>query len=558
MPIEAINTYLPPDQAPSNIVAAPTNYRWGTETEKGPAVRMIESVQGALIKDGLASDTWIMLADESKTPETAGIRRKNLQGLAHMGEYARLFVLTPELQGAVAAIVAGKLQDRADTARAILEGIGYGGQRAKIDAVVGGIAASKNRPIKMVGLDDDIEVPPEYPVIRPEVMAAWGLHPLANSQVLIPNEFDGSAMEMRPNTMRPFINNIGRTVREVRQDYPSLRATGGIEDTMQDKLEEAIRTGRPSQFVVSAHRTEPDLDSIEDARVIATTAIKSQRPDYVALKIARAHLLGEFPNSEAPIKSYLSGPSEPFAYQGCTTNVDSGTLGRLVDPGNVRLPWWFVSSMDISLANPLQTVSGHYRAENDLLPTLLQIGMQKSGSNYVYLGGTETQFFHSRPLVGYRQDPHEQAAASLVGKIAAYDAAQRLYYDPITGEAKMYQVDDGYQAPRDHAMSVYEELDKLAQICAAKITELGNRKPSNSQEWDINDRNLGNYHAVRESIIRKLGGNNPESYLKHLDEEIKQQLKFFAGVLSTMPKVTEVVSSLIAQGKYPVVEFVRT
>ncbi|MBI2430811.1 MAG: hypothetical protein HYV39_02245 [Candidatus Levybacteria bacterium] len=555
---ELITTTLPPD-APDNIVLSPTMNRWGINGQPAHLPNMLYSVQGALSREGLIKDTWVILGDASNQPGTDVARLSTLQRLHEIPHPSRLFLLTPETQRKTADIIAGKAKIPREIVDAVLTMTGYASQRAKLDVVAGGLALVANRPLKTLELDDDTIIPEHYGVLKEDVLP-HGLTRKPNSQVLLDDReaLSEKMFDVITNTISPFFTELGKTVGEVRQKHPGMRATHKFKDTMHGELEKAIK-GESAQFVVThADIEEDDLPDADNSLIVATTATKHGVPDYRTVKIAQAHLEAEFPEEEIPISSYPSGPSELFVYRKADTNVDSACIARQIDENTAFWPWWFVSNDRISRENPLQTVTGHYRADNELLPVWLQVVYERIGQQYAYLSGIDTQVYHNRARTGYRPDLHEQATASLVGNIAALEASRRLHFDPSAVRIRMTRVDPDYVAPRDHAEQVYSLMDGLAEICTRKLKDLSSRKLATSAPEDLRDiaEKTDKYLDVLGSIKRKLGGSSFETFYYHLNREVARQLNFFADVLDAMPTVIIEAQKLIQRGNYPVVEYV--
>lgn len=555
---ELITTTLPPE-APDRIVLSPTMNRWENATgQAGHLPNMLHSVQGALSRERLSHDTWIILGDSSNQPNVDAMRLARLQPLQEIPSPSRMFLLTPETQGQVTDIIVERTKIRREIIDAVLRMTGYASQRAKLDVVAGGLAIVGNRPIKTLELDDDTIIPEHYGVLKEDALPP-GLTHRTNSQVLLDDreEVSEDMFDVKPNRIGSFFTHLGKTVGEVRQEHPGMRATHKFQDTMNGELEKATR-GEPAQFVVThADIEEDDLAEADDSRVVATTATKHGHPDYRTVRIANANLEAEFPVEELPISSYPSGPTEPFAFRTSDTNVDSACIAREIDGTTAFWPWWFVSSDALSRKNPLQTVTGHYRADNELLPVWLEVLREQTGQHYAYLSGIDTQVVHNRARTGYRPDLHEQATASLVGNIAALEASRRLHFDSIAGRIRMSRVDQDYVAPRDHAERVYDEMHHLAQVCVAKLDALTARKRDTSTSEGLKeiDEKTDRYLGIWGSIQKKLGNFNFETFYIHLNREIGQQLNFFAEVLDAMPAVIIETQQLIKNGKYPVVEY---
>ncbi len=546
--------FLPPD-SPQNIIVSPTMNRWGDGTD-GHLQNMVSSVQDALKRDGM-TDSWVLLNDASNTPDA---NKKRAQGLAEIQRRsdgdARIMLMTPETRAAVAGIVSKHVGIREGVVRALLTGTGYAEQRAALDVVAGGLVSKDGKIINVLTLDDDTVIPERKKYVDEEGLPD-GIRRKPNSQVLMP---DGSARVRMDgvNSLKSFFEPLGLTVGEMRGRTGDLRATRGLHDTMHGVLDMASK-GIAAQFEVT-HTDEPDMDGAERARITAVAATKHGVPDYRTVKIAQSHLEGEFPEEEVPIASIPSGENKNFTFHEASTNVDSAAISRRLDSQTASWPWWYISSLDVSLSNPLKTVTGHYRADNELLPVIMRVMLSKTGEAHMYAAGIETQVYHNRARTGYRPGMHEQATASLVGNIAALEASRRLEFDPVTGEAKMYMVDGNYRAPEDHAQSVFNEMRNLATVCAAKMTELRGRQENGGRNVSDEDfrrieENVRNYANIKASIEGKFANFDFRKFKEALDHEIRDQLNFYAEVLRAVPAVTDSVRKLIADGKYPIVEF---
>lgn len=543
---------LPPD-APLHMIVSPTMNRWG-DGSNGHLQNMVSSVQTALKSDGM-NDAWILLNDASNTPDADQKRAQGLSEIQKRSEgNSRIMLITSETRAQVSHIVREQTGIRKGVVRALLTGTGYAEQRAALDIVAGGLVTRDGKAMNMLTLDDDTIIPARKCFIDgfPD-----GMQSRPNSQVLMP---DGNA-HIRidgQNSLKPFFEPLGFTVAELRRRDRQLRATRGLSDTMHGVLDKASR-GEIAQFEVT-HADEPDMEGSDRARIAAVTATKHGVPDYRTVRIAQSHLEGEFPLEEVPIASYPSGENKNFTFLEASTNVDSAALSRRIDSRTTTWPWWYVSSLDISLANPLRTVTGHYRADNELLPVIMKVMLDKGGEPHMYAGGIETQVYHNRARTGYRPDMYEQATASLVGNIAALEASRRLEFDPVTGEAQMYMVDNNYQAPEDHARSVFDEMRNLATICAAKVTELQSRQGNggrniNDHDFSLISQNIKRYAETKLAIEGKFADFDFKTFKEHLDVEIRDQLNFFADVLKAMPAVIDIVRKLIQDSKYPIIEF---
>jgi hypothetical protein len=344
-----------------------------------------------------------------------------------------------------------------------------------------------------------------------------------------------------------FFEHLGKNVDQVKKEHPSLRATQTWNDTMHVTIEDL--NGQPVQFVVT-HANGNDIPEAEKARIVATVATKHGVPDYRTVKIADFNLRREFPDDEMPVKSYLSGEPKLFAFMECDTNVDSAALARRFDEKTALWPWWFVSSLDISRQNPLQTVTSHYRADNELLPVLLKVIKKQTGESNMYLSGVNSQVYHNRALSGYRPDLHEQAAASLVGNVVALAAADKLEFDS-NGHARL-RLDGRYKIPEERAQKVFTEMADLAHTCLIKAEVLQSEKvPS-----EISKSKIERYNNIYTSIKNKLANFDFSTFRTHIEEETNKQLKFYADVLHATPIVVHEIQLMIKDGRYPVLEYV--
>lgn len=551
--LETRSISLPPE-APTNLIVTPTMNRWQSAQDRAALPAMIESTQRILSDESLSQDTWMVIGDASSTPNADSSRLAALQAISLPSSLSRLFVLTPDRQRAVADRIADSTKIRKDVVDAVLTWTGYASQRAKLDAVAGSFTLREGRTLNVLGLDDDVIIPTEYAVVRESALPE-GVSPLPNSQVLFKDEaISPDMLEMRQNTIRPFFDLARQSIREVKTNYPGMRATRGWRDTMHIKLEEATELGH-AQFEVT-HNGE-DFADADQAQVAAVTATKSDIPDYRTVKIAEATFQAEFPEQEVPLRSIPSGRKELFAFLGCTTNVDSANISRSFDERTSQWPWWFISSLQISQQNPLKTVTAHYRADNELLPVLLEQIYEKTGEPYMYLSGIETQVLHKRARSGYRPDIHEQAAASLVGNIAALEAAQRLTFDMQTGAAHMSRVEADYIVPKHKALDVYTALHSLSATAMEKIAKFTSLKANtnDSRTQAESQAMIDRYHAIYTSIRAKIADEDFTTFHQHLNREIRDQLNFYSEVAEAMPVVTAEVGRLIHQGEYPVVEY---
>lgn len=553
-------TTLPPE-LPENVIVMPTLDRWG-RNGAGPLPRAISSIQKAVVRDDIADDTWMIVSDattdEHVHADATGVREQGLNDKSLPDKGARLFVMTPETQAIVARVVAKRTGVREAVARAIMTDTGYASQRKKLDALLAGAVLNSGGSSRVLTLDDDTLIPSERRVVRPGHLPA-GFSQLPNSQILLPDgDVHDGIFETSSNSLKPLFNALGRRVGDGRRNgLAGMRVTDMAKDTMNEALGDSIY-GKASQFVVT-HSDAPDIEGADNARIIAATVSKHGIPDYRTALIARASYEGNLPRAEVAMSSYVSGDEQPFGFVTSATNVDSATLARSFDEKSAVMPWWFVSSDAISRQNPLGTVNGHYRADNELLPQLLRLASRSGDEQMVYASGLGTQISHHRARSGYRPNLHEQAASSLVGNVAATEAMKLLHIDPSTGFGALEEVGDDYMVPREKAEQVFQSLKDLADICSAKMREFSSTHIPMTGALNVHaleEGNFNNYRAIFNSLKSRLGGFDFDTFYRHLNVEIREQLSFYKEVLDAYTSVVDEVRGLIAAGQYPIEEYV--
>lgn len=534
-------TVLPPTHSERTVIS-PTLNRWGEGENTGVLADLIQSVQERLSETSKA-ETRILIGDAT---ENATERRAfNLSQIAANATHfeAPVYVMTPENQRKVVEMVTAMTGINRSTVEAILLDTGYAGQRLKLDAVVRG---------KVLTLDDDTRIPDEYGIVKKEYLSP-DMSRVSNSQVLLPDtSIHDHHLDWRNNSIDSFFAYLGEQVSRIRQ-LQDIRVTRNHVDTMNEALRD-VHTGDSRQFVVT-HEDGPDIPDADDAVVAAAWPIKHGVPDYRTVEIAKANLNNEFPSNEVPVQSVLSGPPQLYAHQISHTNVDSAALARLLDDERSRTPWWFASNVAISKANPLLTVNGQYRSDNELLPQYLEFASKAWNRLSVYVSGIETQVYHSRARTGYRPGIHEQATASLVGNIAARESITRMEIDRATGGSLLREVEGDYRVPEHLAQNVFDQIKSLADICMVKMNELATRTGDVS-EASINAEKLKRYGEIYTSIESKLAGFDFAAFCRHLNVEIRDQMRFFSTILDAYPRVTEAVQKLIREERYPVEKFV--
>jgi hypothetical protein len=546
---------LDPTSIPESVVVCPTLNRWGSDGQ-GSLPRMLRSVcqQGAPV----------LINDATADPESSGeAMRQRIAGLRNAlqdGMDGPVFVMTPELQGIVAARVIGETKLDEKVVRAVLMDTGYASQRAKLDVLLGGLVLAADRSIKALTLDDDTVVPPLCRMLKKEYLEKHQLSHRENSQTIVAEaEFPGDhCLETRgANSVVPLFEHLGVTVGDLRESGRPLPFTREWTDTMHSAIQVA-RKGEPRQFVVAPGAVSMDEihPNASEAVVVAAFATKHHLPDYRTVKFLWQAVQNGFPETELPFLSFPSGPSSLFAFLGCTTNVDSAALARQLDEKTVFWPWWFVSSDEISRNNPLQTVTGHYRADNELLPVLLERINAITDNFYTYLAGVDTQIEHYQARTGYRPNIVEQTTASLVGNIAALEACRRLEFvrDTDTTRGHFFvRVEDTrkYKAPREHVESVFEELKNIDELCFKRMTQ-----QDACDDFRDRARQKKEYESLHESLNRKTADFDFDRFYAALSKEVAGQLKFFGQIVEALPVVIDQLKCIIKAGDYPVLKAV--
>lgn len=544
-----------------NHVATITKNRWEKpalgKNVRGAAVDLHESLQRGLTNEGLNKDTLVLFADASD-PMQAPAREQYLTGI-HEGfdSPAKTFVLTLDNLRQIA----DQVQQRTKLPQSLIEAMfvkpGYGNQRIWYDIITSAVVLLEG-PKKQLSVDDDIVFPPVYGIVRPEVLQEHQLTRKPNSQVLLRAnrgmaDLPEDILEIRENRVAPIFDYVGQDVKTIKKHHGGIKVSRGIKDDLQEALEKATLLQRP----VQAEYTYEDEDGTQgeednDATAIGSTPIKSMIPDYVASKIAAVYLLAEFPDYEVPLLAYPAGENILFAYGRGGGNVDSAVFTRYLNKKTILLPWWFASNEQYSRENPLQTVEGPYRADNDLLPSLLKTVEDKTGDKYVYLSGIATQTFHNRARYGgARTGMIEQAMQSLVGKIPAYQVLERLYYDQEQGRLRVRRIrdDEPYQAPEDHVGRVFDTIKYFRDICITKIEKIRSRPATPN-----NTRKIQQYTDVLTKLEKKSGGFDFDTFFKHTSIEARRQINFYAEINDALPKVIEAVGEIIRKGKLPIME----
>ncbi len=546
-----------PMNAPRNIIAIPTRNRWRTPSGTlGSAIAMLKSVQGALVREQLADHTWILIADGSNVEQAVArdtyFRQTHEQGVGS----SRIFILTAEGMSKVSKLVEKKTNITNEIVHAVLTDPSYGSQRQKLDAVTAALV-NLSGPKCQLALDDDIRVPQTYHLITRRILESYGYRQTPNSQLILPGTmFQGLPMHSIfeyefDNGLRHFFEFVGRKVGDLKQIYPQMRVTTNLNDTTQEALISAIEQQRPIQAIYTS-ADEPDLVDADGYQVIAVSGLTTMMPDFVASKIAEAHLLEEFPNRELSAISYPSGNNIIFGYQQGNGNICSSGFARFLDQKTILYPWWFVSSEKISRANPLRTVEGPYRADNDLLPGLLKAIERSSGERNIYVAGINSVMFHERALYGgARISIIGQAIQSLVGKIPAYEIVQRIYFDVGEKRLRIRPINDVnlYRAPINHVGNVFQYLKFFANICDQKIMNLQNRTQTDGVRTK-----LIRYRKEKEWLAKKTGGFDFKAFYTNTSKEVGMQINFYTNIVDAMPRVVSELTRMIENKKFYVLE----
>ena len=527
-------TVLPPEP-PERTVVSPTLNRWRKSDGHGALVDMVHSVEQVLSNDRTHDRTMVLIGDATKDADNDRVR-----GLSHATNVERptdVYVMTPESRQELADRLEAMTHLPRHVINALVTETGYAGQRAALDVAARG---------KVATFDDDTKVPPQYGVVRPDRMP-HGFQHLPNSQVLLLNELSDHDLDWYENSLEEMFRFLGKNAQQLSlmKDVKPPVTRSHI-DTMHMALPKAS-LGEVAQFEVS-HAPGEELDE-DDAEVVAAWPIKYGVPDYRTVVIARAWLRQHFPEEEVPVLSYLSGPSLLYAHQISQTNVDSAAFARNLDEANSRIPWWFISSLGISQANRFKTVNAHYRADNELLPHLLRIVSQVRGKTALYVSGLQTQVSHHRARTGYRPDLHEQAAASLIGNVAATEAMDRLDVDPQRKVVTMEDPNGKFRVPRDKARSVYEQLQTLVTICAEEGRQAEGQYGSNHPSVQM-------YKRIHDSVVEKLAGLDYTAFHQELNKEVGDQLRFFRDVVNAYPVIMECADELRIKEQFPAFRFV--
>jgi len=525
-----------PRVVPERTLVIPTMNRWSTAlpdllTSLGPMV-------------GTGSDSLLCIIADG-TPESNGAEvAARAAVLAAMPAALRrsTYVLTPESQASIANEVQRRTGVAAEVVAAYLTWTGYASQRAKLDMVIRGYALDETK--KVLTLDDDTTIPGCGLVLNPGASGEGGFA-RPNSQ-MIRREIPGEAAFTKvPNSLDGFFTRLGESL------SPMMPASTMLRDTMHGALHEAQSSGCSAHFEVTVD--EATIRSAAGGRIVATMASKWGVPDYRTVRVAEANLRDGLPTTEVRYTAFPAGPALEFAFQGASTNVDSACLGRLFDSRTARIGWWLITSTDLSLANPLRTVTGPYRADNELLPALLRQIEAQTGESLWYLGGIETQVQHHRARSGHRPEIIEQATASLLGNLVARGALEHLVVDAETLATSLRPISPEYSSPVEDLRGVFDQLADLAGVARARIGYLDGirdevRSEADAREWS---RMRQGYEHVYESLSRKTKSFDFDTFAGHARQEIRKQREFYRQVLEAAPRLEGIVRDFIRSERHP-------
>jgi len=561
--------------------------RWGKENI-GPLPNLLESLAQRIGEVGLSTNTWLIFSDATCDWNNLEWRKTTLPQLDLGSNPPRLFFLLPEFQAFVAKHVKEITGYADNVIKASLQGFGYGDHRVTLDRVMGAITSASESAIGFVSMDDDMVIPP-YKVQWRKDRLPHGLTEQPNSQVLSREPPDDSLEKMPGNSIALLFTSLGKTVSDMRQQYPGIQTVESVRDTRAQAFLRSLN-GEPTQFVVSY----PDMDMLnaEKGVIVATTATKGYRPDVHSYVVAQMALAWEYPRLEVPLESYRSGPPKIFAAQSSSDIFpDAAAFGRWFDTQTIYWPWMFTANTEASQRNTLKIITGQPRADIDMLPQLLKIISQASEKPYLYLN-VDTDTMHSRARLGAnRQEIHEGTISAMVGFIAEAEVLRRLYFDYETG---LWKVDRNglaklWRAEEDHTRTVFNKIARLGMMATAKRIELEGQRVHITDPEDLHSVNekIQKYLYVASSISEKLGGVSFKPWLQHLDQdnlknieyptlsadysrlmptnfmtfwrcvsdEVRDHVLFYADVVDAAPTIIIEVTKLINNDQYPVAEY---
>lgn len=550
-------TTLPdPDNFPRDIIGVPTRNRWGDIGNPGHLPEMISSVQHVLAQDGTAGNTIMLVSDASNGEYGAALPQIRERWMRELDTKptSEIFLMTADLQHRVAKDIAIRTKIEPEIVRAILDRPTYDTQRTKIDAVIAGAVTQTGRTFRFWGGDDDVQVPLQMRILKPEVLDELGFYGDPNSYILwIGQPLASHAFTEKPNSLKPFFDPLGKTIYQLRRDYGGVHVSEDWTDQMHVAMEQA--RGNSVIFHVT-HGVDEEPANGDEWRVISVINTKTRLPDPRTFTYVQQVLRNGLEPAEQKIFAYIAGPPDLFAirkafYKGGPTNVDSANMSWHFDPDTAFILRWFVSDPEISNRNHI--VNGQYRSDNEYLTELLEVLSTEAGKQYAYLSGVEAEVEHHRAQTGYRpNDPSEQAASSLIGNIAALASLERIEFDAY-GTAKL-NLQTRYVVPEEKAKGVFDKMKGLETICADKIRALEDEYMRNPHPDLLSLK--ARYQAVSQSIHTRLSAFQFPRFYALLNKEVNEQLAFTDKILRAYPRVIEEVGKLISEGKYPVLRYV--
>lgn len=596
-------TSLPP-KAPKDIAGCPTVDRWEPNTTRwgdpslGPLPNFIKSLGERMSEAGMR-DAWMIISDTTSSEGRMAENRADQLEQLHLEDNApTLYFLLPEYQRYVAKRVEETTGLPRPIIKASLRGLGYGDHRVTLDRVIGAITEATGHPIRFVSNDDDM-VFTEFNMQWNANRLPHGLTLQPNSHILAPEPPDESLETTPGNSVVSLFEFLGLKVKELQQQYPGMRVVDSVDETRAQAFQDSLN-GNPSQFSVLFPDT--DMQNADNGTVIATTiANKGYRPDVHSYVVAQLALVQEFPELEVPLESYRSGPAEIFAAHSSDSNYpDAAVFGRLFNNETIYWPWMFASNVAASHDNSLKLITGHARADIDMLGMILKIISQASEHPYFY-GFTDTDAMHARAKIGgNRQDIHEGTISAMVGFIAEAEVMRRLELNRSTGLWRVNRkgLVDGQKRPNikwkadeNHLKTVFNKITRLGMMATVKGKELESRKNFITNPLAVArlNQNIRRYDHIRSSIAKKLGGVNFESPLQNVGQanftsieyptpsidfstliptqfelfntlvshETRDHVLFYADIVDAVPTIIGEVAKIIRAGEYPVAQYIR-
>lgn len=550
---EAIReTNLPrPEGFPNKVITSATRDRWGDLHKPGHVVNMITSTQEAMVRDGLNTSAFMLIADGTNNHDAGQIREQQLEThLDRIDGSVPIFFLTEETQQMVVDLIVEKTGINQRIVRKVIGAPEYDSNRTKIDVVLAAAVLGSGNVIESLGFDDDIVVPNRRKTIKPEILAVHGLESGVNTYAFWPGELPEDAFDYQPNSLLDYFDPLGQTVEQLRKYKVGLSVSGGWSDGMHQAMETI--EDRPVVWEVA-----PNANRMRNAGVDENVVIQSVSGTKTFLSDPRTriyvlqYLLRELTPPEGNILTYNAGPPAPFVFMkagagGRQTNVDSANISWNHSPKTANILRWYVSDPEVSKRNKL--VDWQFRSDNEWLPLFLVKLWKQLGVRYAYYTGITSEVEHHRASTGYRpKDPIEQAASSLVGNVAATVTLDHIVFQR-DGSARL-ETDYNYRVPRHRAQEVYGFLQELHNVCQIKIEELRRNKL-------LSGELLAHYRLIDKSVQRRLSNYNFPSFWRRLNYEVNAQMRITDQVLEAYPKIIQAVMDLLRSGSYPAIEYV--